>query len=117
MNAMLEAHGPQAIVLPSEDDLDAYLKALEWRRAIIDRVIGWEELAALEKIHRAKVEMLAEKIETGNGNLKSWEKLELEGKLDRETAEARKCLMLMDQLEREARAWHLKLKMMVGTSG
>lgn len=110
--SLLETHGPQAIVLPDENDVDAYLQALEWRRAIIDRLAGWEELAALEKIHRAKAEMLAEKYEASNG--KPWEKLELEGKRDRELAEARKCRMFMDQLERETNAWHRKLKAMVG---
>ena len=108
---LLEAHGPQAIVLPDESDTDAYLQALEWRRVIIDRVVGWEELAALEKIHRAKADMLAEKYEAANGP--AWEKLELEGKRDRELAEARKCRMFMDQYEREANAWHRKLKEMI----
>ena len=108
---LLEAHGPQAIVLPDERDTDAYLQALEWRRIIIDRVVGWEVLAALENIHRAKADMLAEKYESANGTV--WEMLELEGKRDRELAEARKCRMFMDQYEREANAWHRKLKEMM----
>ena len=110
----MKEHGPQAIVLPSESNLDNYLLALEWRRAIVDRVSSWEELAALEKIHRAKIAMLTEQLESNSAHLKPWELLELEGKIDRETAATRKCLVLMDQLERETRAWHLKLKATMG---
>jgi len=108
---------PEDLVLPDERDVDAYLQALDWRRAIIERVSGWEELEALEQIHEAKQDMLREKIAGLQPTSPTWLRKELEGKLLREEAATRKCRRLIDQYEREARAWNLKLESLRGADG
>ena len=117
--ALVNECEPNKLILPDESDLDAYIQALEWRRAIIERVAAFEELVAKEKEHVAKSQMLSHQLEHCEHwrETEPWKVLEVEGKRDGALAAARKCRMMIDQMEREARAYHLKLKTMVGGNG
>ena len=103
-----------ALVLPDISDLDRYIVALEWRRAVIERVATFEEQVAKEKEHRSKVAFLDHLLAHCEHwqETEPWKVLETEAKRDGALAAARKCRMMIDQMEREARAFILRLKIL-----